>query len=575
MREENWDSNSIDCMRSHGIDYAQLDSHLKPCFAYCSIFPQNFQFEEEWLIQHWMAQDFIQCRTDTADMMTIGNDYFKSIVEQSFFQRVHVGHTREQDRYTMSQKMQELAFHVSAGGCYILDKTCNPPNKARHLTVQLDKLENQNLFDAISQWASLHTLVVVGGGLGNYELSIPKDILEKTLKRLRVLDVSNFGLSKLPKSIGDLIHLRCLQLRGTNIRKLPKSICYLYNLQTLGLRNCYHLEKLPADIKCLRKLRHIDLHLDNPKPGSSCDIYSLKHMPDGIGRLIDLQTLSRFVISRSITRHNNIHELSELNNLRGELLISNLHLVRDAQEAENAGLASKQFLHKIELSWRGHNKQADQIAVSLKPASTITELTISGYCGMTCPSWLDSVDCMRDLVTVRLHDFKSCSVLPSLGLLPRLKNLYLTSWDQLISINYGYGHAASFLSLEKFHLEGMHSLQRWDWNELCTFAPHLSELVVKNCPQLGELPRCIQNLRDLEDMEIVGCGQLSRLPHMNGLTSLQRLEISDCNSICSLPSTGLPRSLQVLSINNCHQLSQTCKNLRSTVPSVWIDRNCI
>jgi len=81
VREENWDSNSIDCMRSHGIDYAQLDSHLKPCFAYCSIFPQNFQFEEEWLIQHWMAQDFIQCQPDTTDMMAIGNDYFRSFVE--------------------------------------------------------------------------------------------------------------------------------------------------------------------------------------------------------------------------------------------------------------------------------------------------------------------------------------------------------------------------------------------------------------------------------------------------------------------------------------------------------------
>jgi Leucine-rich repeat (LRR) protein len=79
----------------------------------------------------------------------------------------------------------------------------------------------------------------------------------------------------------------------------------------------------------------------------------------------------------------------------------------------------------------------------------------------------------------------------------------------------------------------------------------------------------------LEDMEIAGCGQLTLLPHMDGLTSLQRLEISDCNSIRSLPSRGLPRSLQVLSINNCHQLSQSCKNLGSTVPSVWINGNRI
>jgi leucine-rich repeat protein SHOC2 len=559
------------------MNYAQLDSHLKPCFAYCSIFPQNFQFEEEWLIQLWEAQVVIPRFPNIAEMMAAGSNYFRSFVQLSFFQRVHLGHIREQDRYSMPQKMQELALHVSAGDCYILgsDRPCDYPEKVRHLTVQFDKLANgNNMFDEISNYTSLYTLLIVGGS-ANYQLRIPKDVLENTLKRLRVLDVSNFGLSELPESIGDLIHLRCLQLRGTKIRRLPESVCHLYHLQTLGLRNCYCLEELPTDIKYLGKLRHIDLHLDNHQPTL------LKHMPEGIGSLIGLQTLSRFVISKRRGRHSSVPELSELINLSGELLISNLDLVKDAQEAQQANLASKKFLRKLELSWcENNNKQLDddQIIENLKPANTIDELTISGYGGMECPRWLCSENYMHDLVTVRLHGFKSCNVLPSLGLLPQLKNLYLTSWDQLNFINsssYVYGHDASFLSLKKFHLEGMHRLQRWDWDDLCIFAPHVSELTVKNCPQLLQLPRCIQNLRDLEDMEIAGCGQLTLLPHMDGLTSLQRLEISDCNSIRSLPSRGLPRSLQVLSINNCHQLSQSCKNLGSTVPSVWINGNRI
>ncbi|KAG0548961.1 hypothetical protein BDA96_01G213100 [Sorghum bicolor] len=564
-------------MRSLRMNYAQLDSHLKPCFAYCSIFPQNFQFEEEWLIQLWEAQVFIPRFPNIAEMMAAGSNYFRSFVQLSFFQRVHFGHIRERDLYSIPQKMQELALHVSAGDCYILgsDRPCDSPKKVRHLTVQFDKLANVNRLDEISNYTSLYTLLIVGGP-ANYPPSILNDVLQNTLQtvqRLRVLDVSNFGLSELPESIGDLIHLRCLQLRGTKIRRLPESVCHLYHLQTLGLRNCYYLEELPTDIKYLGKLRHIDLHLDNHQPTQ------LKHMPEGIGSLIGLHTLSRFVIStrRGRHRHSSVHELSKLINLSGALLISNLDIVKDAQEAQQADLASKKLLRKLELSWcENTNKQLDEdtIIENLKPANTLNELTVSGYGGLACPSWLCSENYMHDLVTVRLHGFKSCDALPSLGLLPQLKNLYLTSWDQLKFINsssYVYGHGASFLSLKKFHLEGMHSLQRWEWDELCTFAPGLRELVVKNCPQLRELPRCIQNLRDLEDMEIVGCWELALLPHLNGLTSLQRLEISDCNSICSLPCTGLPRSLQVLSINNCHQLSHSCKNLRSIISSVWID----
>lgn len=119
--------------------------------------------------------------------------------------------------------------------------------------------------------------------------------------------------------------------------------------------------------------------------------------------MTDLQTLSRFVISKTSTLSihtckNGIGEWANLNNLNGELLISGLEHVNDMEEAVHAHLASKKFLEKVGLSWSGSNEQAEQIMEHLKPPTTIKELTISGYVGMY-PRLLGSPD-YKKLVTL-------------------------------------------------------------------------------------------------------------------------------------------------------------------------------
>ncbi|XP_052134225.1 putative disease resistance protein RGA3 isoform X2 [Oryza glaberrima] len=591
LQEEICDANPNYFIRARQLSYAQLHSHLKPCFAYCSIIPREFQFEKEWLIKHWMAQGFIQSKPDA---VATGSSYFRTLFEQSFFQRELVHHSGERHRYSMSRMMHELALHVSTDECYILGSPGEVPEKVRHLTVLLDEFANQNMFETISQCKHLHTLLVTGGNAG-YELSIPKNLLNSTLKKLRLLELDNIEITKLPKSIGNLIHLRCLMLQGSKIRKLPESICSLYNLQTLCLRNCYDLEKLPRRIKYLHKLRHIDLHLDDPSP----DIHGLKDMPVDIGLLTDLQTLSRFVTSKRniLDNHSSIKELDKLDNLCGELLISNLHVVKDAQEAAQAHLASKQFLQKMELSWKGNNKQAEQILEQLKPPSGIKELTISGYTGISCPIWLGS-ESYTNLVTLSLYHFKSCTVVPSLWLLPLLENLHIKGWDALVK--FCGSSSANFQALKKLHFERMDSIKQWDGDERSAF-PALTELVVDNCPMLEQpshklrsltkitvegSPKFpgLQNFPSLTSANIIASGEfiwgswrslscltsitLRKLPMehippgLGRLRFLRHLEIIRCEQLVSMPEDWPPCNLTRFSVKHCPQLLQLPNGLQ-------------
>ncbi|XP_015892205.3 putative disease resistance protein RGA3 [Ziziphus jujuba] len=588
------------------LSYSHLPPHLKRCFAYCSLFPKNYEFKKEKLIRLWMAEGLIMGNGECRPLEDVGNDYFNALLWMSLFQEVKDSGDDSITVYKMHDLVHDLAQSVAGDEFLKLEFALPKGNLARvrHSSV-VCKFESSAILSVMLKATRLRTLLLLSPGVNFQEL--PPSFITSFMY-LRVLDLSGSGIKRLQISAGELMCLRYLDLSNTSIQELPDAICELFNLQMLYLSGCYHLVKLPDRISKLVNLRHLDI--------TGCE--GLTHMPNEIGRLVLLQTLPKYIVGEGSAQ--SLMELSCLD-LQGELTISSLENVRNAKEAKNANLKEK-HLHVLGLSW-GNNEVAlntksagkkvpglpcgsggsdaglevDDILACLEPHPNLRKLFIKGFPGFKFPFWV-----LPNLVALALINCKRCESLPALGHLPFLETLYLQGMDNIKHISrefYGQDSQKLFPSLKELTLREFPNLEDWCGMDNTEVFPQLRKLILEKCPNLMAVPlfpsvqhvelqdchpsiinsmenstslsnlvihtfpgllllseELLKNDGSLTSLKISSCQNLHSLPsELEKLTALKSLSISWCEELSCLPQ-GLQylKSLESLEISECHGL---------------------
>ncbi|KAM3739060.1 hypothetical protein ACB098_09G177400 [Castanea mollissima] len=243
------EQNEGDILPALRLSYNQLPLHLKQCFAYCSLFPKDYEFFSIELIQFWMAHGALQSH-ENKELEDIGDLYIKELLSRSFFQDV------EEDLYyssfVMHDLMHDLALSVAQGECLTVTKKSDIDEKVRHLSF-VDN--DQEFVMPLHKLSRVQTII--------FQIELPLSFVEACISRfeyLRVLDLSDSSFEVLSSSVGALKHLRYLNLSFNHIiKQLPDSICKLYNLQTLLLNGCINLERLPKGIRNMINLRVLEV----------------------------------------------------------------------------------------------------------------------------------------------------------------------------------------------------------------------------------------------------------------------------------------------------------------------------
>ena len=537
------------------LSYHYLPSHLKRCFAYCSIFPKEYEFTKKELISLWMAEDLLQPQ-NRKRLEEVGDDYFQALVTRSLFQQS----SSSELFFTMHDLVNDLATFVSGKFSLRLDDTDSPniDNKTRYLSYTNGLIYDFKRSESLSEAKCLRTFLPLGWQHVNEGLPRVNLVLRNllsTVQFLRALSLFLYPITELPESIGNLKHLRYLDLSETEIREIPNSVCTLYNLQTLLLSCCRNLTQLPTNMGSLINLRQLDI-VNTP----------LKEMPLDMSRMKDLQILTDFVLGQD--SGSRIKELRELQYLHGRLCISGLENVISVGDALEANLKDKKYLSELILEWySGTNDSMKEREVlgGLQPHTYLQKLSLLSYEGTSFPNWVGDKS-FSSMVSICLRDCKNCCLLPSLGQLPFLKELEISGFDGVVTVDSEFQSngsltTKSFKSLEILRFEDMSEWKQWSFiqfDEEGGVFPRLKELHLRYCPKLsGEVPSYLPSLSILR---IWRCEQLKALPNPRTqqtdttFPSLLTLEIKDCPELESLVEGGLHSSLDTISISSCKKL---------------------
>ncbi|KAL3750362.1 hypothetical protein ACJRO7_011373 [Eucalyptus globulus] len=548
-----WDisEDRINVLPALKLSYLHLPSHLKRCFAYCAIFPKDYEIQRDELICWWIAEGLVEAK-GAKNKWNVGLDYFNDLVNRSLFLKSG----SNESQFLMHDLVNDLAKLVAGPTHFDLGEfkgDHNNTSSVRHASFISSEYILPEKFKIYHGMKGLRSFISLDKPFRNYRVSqkVLCDML-LALKYLRVLSLSHYCINEIPDCIGELMHLRYLNLSYTCIKMLPKSIVALYNLEALMLRGCHDLLELPKGMEKLINLRFLDIS----------NTTRLKAMPLYIGKLVGLEMMSKFVVGTG--NGSRLEELKDLEILRGELCISDLHMVREAKDAGDANLCVKKGICRLTMQWstnfeNSRNEELEREVLNfLCPHKNLENLTIFYYGGLKFPSWLGSPSHDK-LVHLHLHGCQKVKTLPSLGLLPSLKELYIEYLNSICTVGSEFhGSNNPFPSLLTLEFKGMLIWEDWshciDTEEVGVVFPRLDRLVIQDCPKLKALPAFI-SLPSLNELEFKGCNE-GVLQSLVSLTSLTALTINDVVELTCL-NHGLTSSLiklEKLEIRECTKL---------------------
>ncbi|VAI94027.1 unnamed protein product [Triticum turgidum subsp. durum] len=198
--------NSDDIMPSLRISYDHLPFHLKKCFSFFALFPEDYWFRSLDITYFWIALGVIEK----------DENYIEEFVGNGFLVK-EVDHNKE-TYYVIHDLLHELSRSVSSPECLNICssgfKAGDIPQTVRHLSITMeDRFEGNFRVEMIKLRAKIDIrnlrVLMIFEAHGNTIDGVLKDIF-KEIAGLRVLLIVTESINALPLNLSKLIHLRYL-----------------------------------------------------------------------------------------------------------------------------------------------------------------------------------------------------------------------------------------------------------------------------------------------------------------------------------------------------------------------------
>ncbi|CAL4899273.1 unnamed protein product [Urochloa decumbens] len=398
MEEKEWRSfyNQLNWQLTHNPELSWVSSvlnlslndfsaHLKNCFLYCGLFPEDCQIRRKWIVRLWIAEGFVEDRGAETTPEEVAEDYLKELTQRSLIQVVERNEFGRPKRFHVHDLVREITLSVST--------------KERLLRVLCLRY---SLLEFVPQAVT---------GLFN----------------LYYLDMSRTKVKKIPRSVAKLKNLQTLHLRFARVANLPREITTLTSLRHLLVSNDLYGTSAPGNIcglKCLQTLT---------------EIKATKDLVQNLGYLTQLRSLG---ITGMLTSYNKDLWTS----IRKMTVLTKLAVAtRDDDELlDLESLKPLRNLEKLYLSGKLEEGKVSQLSCCF-PKLMLLKMRWSG----TVDDPLSSLSQMRNLVYLNLHcAYDGEKLLFCSGWFPKLTHFYQGKLCNLKSIEINDGAMVNLSYLE-------------------------------------------------------------------------------------------------------------------------------
>ncbi|KAK6127627.1 hypothetical protein DH2020_038632 [Rehmannia glutinosa] len=300
------------------LSYQKLPYHLRECFLYLGMFPEDYEIPAWKLTLMWIAEGFIQQRYATREPQTFSEAVGRWQQAMTSLEETAENYLDE----LINRNLVRIDKRMSDGKV----KTCRVHDMIRDFCKSEGGSERENFFQEINKSSdegfqppvscidkyrrlSMHSEVVDflsskpfgprirsfvcinkdddklrSGGYHSYipsdedEFNLPNEnisAIPAAFKLLRVLDAQPIKFSKFPRDLYKLIHLRFITLSirswSPKSNNLPSCFSKLWNVQTLIVHTVRHALDVEANILSMVQLRHFKTNASTTlrKPGKN------------------------------------------------------------------------------------------------------------------------------------------------------------------------------------------------------------------------------------------------------------------------------------------------------------------
>ncbi|XP_037451393.1 disease resistance protein RGA5-like [Triticum dicoccoides] len=393
------------------LSYVNLPLHLRTCFLYLGMYPEDYEIMRDDLVQKWVAEGFVSNLHGT-NLEDVGISYFNELVNRSLIQPVMVQYGGV--HYKIHDMMLDLILSKCAEDNFnTVAYTSEDMTRLRDCTYKIRRLSLISTVDITTRetisWTVSDSTSQVRSLIwfGNCK-SIPRLCLLKYIRVLCFEYPMMRGASRLDlTAISQLFWLRYLRVSYPHYAKLPTEIQGLVHLDTMDVA----YGSVPSDIVHLPRLSNLTM--------GSCGTIGL---PERIGIMESLRTLNGFRLEMSSREA--IEGIGKLTNLRSLCLgkRSQCNLEKVKVDALVSSICKLRNLKYLQITGP-HNDKDDVIGSISDPPVLIEQMDLGMWRFLRFPKWIGDLHCLRSLeVSVSKTKTNGITII---GGLPSLVDLVL------------------------------------------------------------------------------------------------------------------------------------------------------